>query len=73
MHSSWTRVFFMNWMLTKCGCAPSDCQKVLVLSSLICSIPFPILAEESVHTASSPISLRVWLLVGGAVVSVKAE
>ena len=63
----WILVFFMNWILIKWGCDPSDCQKVFVLSSRSCSTPFPVLAELNVQTASAPISLRWWLLVGGEV------
>jgi hypothetical protein len=67
MHSYCTLVFFMNCMLIRWGWEPSDCQKVLVLSSRNCSTPFPILADERVQTASLPIYLRVWLLTGGVV------
>lgn len=55
----------------RCGCAPSLCQKVFVLSSRICSTPLPVLAELSVHTASSPIYLRVALAVGVVVLWMK--
>ena len=60
----------MNWTLMRCGWEPSDCQKVLVLSSRSCSTPLPVLAELRVQTASAPISLRWWLLAGGVVESV---
>ena len=38
-----------------------DCQNELLSSSLNYSTPFPGFAEDSDHTASSPISTYYWL------------
>ena len=57
-----TPTFFWNWTLTKCGCAPSDCQYVSSLPSRSSSTPLPGLALVTLHTASRPISR---LLVSG--------
>ena len=50
--------FLWNWMLTRWGCAPSDCQYVSSRPSLSSSTPLPCLALVTVHTARSPISRR---------------
>lgn len=54
--------FFWKAMLTRCGCAPSDCQYVSSRPSRSSSTPLPGLALVTLHTASRPISR---LLVSG--------